>query len=133
MARRALKIALGVGIAAGGLAASKWTDPDVLARVGALAAAKASAAAPESSVFSGPLAAFKPGSVLPVEERVRIRIESDKDMDGARVAVLPGAAAGEVKLRGVVAAHAQRQRAAALAEGTVGVDRVANEIAVPEQ
>ena len=71
--------------------------------------------------------------VLPVEERVRVRIDADKGMDGAVVDVLPGAAAGEVKLRGVVDTPQQRKRAADLAAGTVGVDAVVNEIAVPEE
>ena len=62
-----------------------------------------------------------------------MRIDSDKQMNGARVNVLPGSAAGEVKLRGVVPTPAQRQRAVDLAGATVGVERVVNEIATPEQ
>lgn len=132
MARRTLKLLLGVGVAGGCLAAGKRSDADVLARVGATTAATVRAAVPPASVLAGPFAGLKPGNALPVEERVRVRIDADKEMGGATVAVLPGAAAGEVKLRGVVPTMAQRQRAGTLAEGTVGVDKVANEIAVPE-
>ena len=132
MAARALKVLVGVGVLAGGLAASKRTDAEIVAKVGATAAAKLRAAAPDPAALTAPLAGLRPGSALPVEERVRVRIAADKEMDGAAVEVKVGPAAGEVTLRGLVLTQAQRQRAGSLAEGTVGVAKVANEIAVPE-
>ena len=133
MVRQTLKLTLGIVVVGGCLAVSKKSDADILARVGTVTAAKVRAVAPDAAVVAGPLAGLKPGNALPVEERVRVRIDSDKLMDGDRIDVLPGGAVGEVKLRGVVRSAAQRQLAAALAEGTVGVTGVVNEIAVPEQ
>ena len=69
---------------------------------------------------------------LPVEETVRIRIHSDKLMAGSNVTVLSGSAAGEVQLRGLVKDRSQWSRAAQLAGETAGVEKVINEIAVPE-
>lgn len=129
---RALKLLLGLGVIGGSVAAGKKTDADVLAKVGAVAAAKVKAAVPAAATVAGPFAAFKPGRALPVEERVRVRIDNDTGMNGATVDVVAGPKPGAVKLRGVVPTAALRARAAALAEGTVGVAAVANEIAVPE-
>ena len=133
MAKRAVGVLLGLGALGGGLMASKRGDADVLANVGSVVASRVKAVIPEASWVSAPMAALKPGRVLPVEERVRVRIDSDKGMNGSTVTVVLGATAGEVKLRGVVATSVQRTRAAELAEGTVGVEVVVNEIAVPEQ
>ena len=53
-------------------------------------------------------------------------------MNGATVEVVTGASAGEVKLRGIVSTAVLQKRAVEIAEGTVGVEKVVNEIAVPE-
>ncbi len=132
MAKRILGLVLGLGIVGGALAGSKKSDPDTLARVGEVVGQKVKASLPEASKVVGPLAAFKPGDALPVEEKVRVRIRTDKAMAGADVTVSPGAAAGEVRLRGVATNPAQRRRAGELAEQTAGVEKVVNEIAVPE-
>ena len=132
MTKRILGFVLAVGIVGGALAGSKKSDPDTLARVGEVVGQRVKASMPETSKVAGPLAAFKPGDALPVEETVRIRIHADKKMDGADVTVAPGAAAGEVKLRGVVQNRSQWSRAAELAAETAGVQKVVNEIAVPE-
>jgi hypothetical protein len=124
---------IAAAIVGGALAGSKKTDPDTLARVGEVVGAKVKTALPDSSAVSGPLVAFRPGDVLPVEEKVRLRIRTDKAMDGADVTVAAGSAAGEVRLRGVVRNPDQAQRAVRLAEGTVGVEKVVNELAVPER
>lgn len=130
--KRALVGLVWVGIVGGWAAGGKRSDADVLARVGAVVALTAKAALPDASKVAGPFVAFRPGDVLPVEERVRVRIRTDKAMDGADVTVVPGPAAGEVRLRGIVPTAAHRDRAGDLAAGTVGVDTVTNEIAVPE-
>ena len=121
-----------VGIVGGAIAASKKSDPDTFAQIGQTVGVKVKGSLPDGSTVSGPLVAFKPGDALPVEEKVRMRIHTDKKMEGAEVVVQAGATPGEVKLRGVVANSDQAHRAVRLAEGTVGVESVVNELAVPE-
>jgi BON domain-containing protein len=132
MAKRILGVVLAVAIVGGALAGSKKSDADTLARVGEVVGQRVTASLPEASRVAGPLATFKPGDALPVEETVRIRIHADKMMAGADVTVAPGSAAGEVKLRGLVKDRGQWSRAAELAGETAGVEKVVNEIAVPE-
>jgi hypothetical protein len=132
MAKRVLGFVLAVGIVGGALAGSKKSDPDTLARVGEVVGQRVKASLPEASKVAGPLAALKPGDALPVEEKVRVRIRTDKKMDGADVAVSAGPSAGEVRLRGVVQNRGQWARAAELAGETAGVEKVVNELAVPE-
>jgi osmotically-inducible protein OsmY len=85
---------------------------------------------PENDKLTGPLAAFRAGDVLPVEERVRVRLESDQDLAGAEVSV-QALAGGQVRLKGVVKNEAQKARAAELAAKTVGVSSVVDDLAVP--
>jgi hypothetical protein len=132
MAKRIVGFVLAVGIVGGALAGSKKSDPDTLARVGEVVGQRVKASLPEASKVAGQLAAFRPGDALPVEETVRTRIRADKRMAGAEVMVSAGAAAGEVRLRGVVQNRAQWARAAELAGETAGVEKVVNELAVPE-
>jgi hypothetical protein len=129
--KRAAAAVICFGLLAGTLVLSKPTDLDVLARVGKKAGEKVSAALPDARKVAGPLAAFRAGDALPVEERVRVRIQTDKQMAGADVTVTPTAAVGEVRLRGVVQTDDQKQRAVELAEGTAGVEKVIAELAVP--
>ncbi|MGL6096281.1 MAG: BON domain-containing protein [Fimbriiglobus sp.] len=133
MALSPLKLILGLGVIGGSVAAGKKTDADILAKVGAVAVTKVKAGVPDLAAITGPFAAFKPGRALPVEERVRVRIDNDKTMGGATVDVLAGGHPGEVKLRGVVPTAAERDRAEVLALDTVGVVGVVNEVAVPER
>ena len=132
MWKRVLGVLISVAIVGGAVAGSNKSDPDTLVRVGEVVGKKIKGSLPEASKVAGPFLAFKPGDSLPVEEKVRIRIRADKKMGGADVTVAPGATAGEVKLRGVVAADVQKRLAGELAEGTAGVEKVVNEIAVPE-
>lgn len=130
--QKLLTVGLGLAVAGGVIAGGKKTDPDILAAVGKVTAAKLKAAAPSLPAVGGPLAALRVGDALSVEERVRVRIATDKHMDGADVTVVAGRQAGEVRLRGVVRDVEQSGRAVKLAEATVGVEIVANEMAVPE-
>ena len=70
----------------------------------------------------------------PVVEGTRIGVHDVVGLvlNGATVDVASGATAGEVKLRGIVSTVALQKRAVEIAEGTVGVEKVINEIAVPE-
>jgi osmotically-inducible protein OsmY len=122
-----------LGVLSGVLLGGKASDTEVLARVGRVSGAKVQAALPSASVIAGPFAAFEPGNALPVEEKVRLRIITDKAMAGAEVRVLPGATAGEVRLQGVVPTAGHRSRADALATETAGVTAVRNELATPAE
>lgn len=133
MAKRILGIIFGLAIVGGAIAGSKKSDPDKLAQVGEIVGRKIKGALPEGSKVAGPLVAFKTGDLLPVEEKVRIRIRSDRRMDGAEVQVLHAGATGEVKLRGIVPTAALAARAQEIAADTVGVTKVINELAVPEE
>lgn len=115
------------------VAAGKKSDPDTLARVGEVVGQRAKAALPSGSAVAGPLTAFKVGDRFPLEEQVRVRIQSDKGMAGAKVDVVAGAAAGEVRLRGEVITAWQERHAYRLATETAGVEKVVSEIAVPVQ
>lgn len=129
--RRKLGMFCVVALIVGPLAASKQSDADILARIGAITAQRIQTVLPTPAAIAGPLAALRPGELLPNEERVRIRIHSDRVMEGTDVTVLSGAK-GEIRLRGLVKTAAQRDRAGQLAADTIGVTQVVNEIAVPE-
>ncbi|MFO0848402.1 MAG: BON domain-containing protein [Gemmataceae bacterium] len=132
MVARGVGVVLFAGIVGGALAFSQKTDPDRLAAVGQVVAQKVRGALPDAARVTGPLAALRVGDVLGVEERVRVRIRTDKRMAGAEVYAVPGAAAGEVRLRGLAANADQARRAVLIAESTTGVEKVVSEIAVPE-
>ncbi len=132
MGKKLLGGLLVLAIVGGAVAGGKPTDPEVLARLGAAVAGKVEGAMPSRSQLADPATTFKVGDRLPVEEQVRLRIRSDKSMAGAEVEVLRGANPGEVRLRGVVATAALQLRAAVIASETVGVEKVFNEVAVPE-
>lgn len=132
MGKRIAGVFIVLGIVGGAIGASKRSDADRLAQVGHVVAEKVKSSLPDASKVAGPLVAFKPGDALPVEEKVRTRIRTDKAMEGADVTVAAGTEPGEVRLRGVVQNRGQWSRAADLAKETVGVEKVVNELAVPE-
>ena len=119
-------------IVAGSLAGGKSTDADVLARVGAVVGRKTVAALPDRSNLAGPMTTFRIGDRFPLEERVRMRIQGEKSLNGIEIDVLPGAAPGEVRIRGIVATQAVARKALDIAANTNGVDKVIDEVAVPE-
>lgn len=102
----------------------KRSDADALAAVGQVVADKARAGLPERSPLAGPVTALKPSDRFPLEERVRARIGNDKLTSDGGVDVRPGAAPGEVRLRGTVPSLAAKMRAIELAAETVGVAAV---------
>ena len=114
------------------LVAAKETDGPILAKVGKLAWERTRDSLPNRAKLMAPLAAFRAGDALPVEERVRLRIETDKKLAGIRIEVWPGEKEGEVRLRGVVPGAESRTRIVGIAESTSGVESVVNELAVPE-
>src|SRR5437016_482191 len=114
------------------LVAAKETDGPILAKVGKLAWEKTRDSLPNRAKLTAPLAAFRAGDALPVEERVRLRIETDKKLAGVRVDVWPGEKEGQIRLRGIVTGAEIRSRIMGIAESTSGVESVVNELAVPE-
>jgi hypothetical protein len=114
------------------LVLAKETDGPIISRVSKLAWDKSRESIPARANILAPFAAFRAGDALPVEERVRIRIETDKQLEGIRVEVWPGEKTGVIKLRGVVPGQDWKNRAGSIASSTVGVDTVVNELAIPE-
>jgi osmotically-inducible protein OsmY len=130
--KRFLAASLFLFVLAGTLALSKADDLTILMKAGRKARTQVEAVMPDGRRLAGPLAAFRAGDALPVEERVRVRIRTDKFMAGSDVSVAIAVQPGEVRLRGLVQTGAQRARALELATGTMGVDSVLDELAVPE-
>ena len=131
MGRKFLVVALVVSIVGCTLAMSKPGDAQILTRVGKVAANKIGDALPESSKMAGPVNALRNNDLLPVSERVKLRMRTDKSMEGANILVIVDG--GDVKLRGEVKNASQRIRAVELAQSTSGVDKVTNEIIEPAQ
>lgn len=132
MAARGVGVVVFVGIVGGALAFSQKSDPDRLAAAGQVVAQKVRGALPDVAKVTGPLAALRIGDALGVEERVRVRIRTDKRMTGTDVYAVPGSATGEVRLRGLATNADQARLAVVIAESTTGVEKVVSEIAVPE-
>jgi osmotically-inducible protein OsmY len=107
------------------------SDGDILASVSRLAVEKVRGALPPAEKIAAPVNALRSGLPQRVEDRVRARLEGDKQLSGVEFTV--SADGGAVKLRGVVPNADARKRAVELAETTSGVEKVADELAVPEQ
>ncbi len=100
------------------------SDGDKLARVGWTVAGKVQALIPDRT----PLAAALPGKPQGLEERVRERFKSDKYLAPVPIEVI--AENGSVRLRGQVDDEILKRRAVEIAESTVGVEKVVDEIDV---
>lgn len=113
------------------LVGSKFTaaDGEKLAAVGRLVAGKVRAALP-ADVTANPVGVLRKGLPERVEDRVAARLATDKRLQKIDFAV--SADGGAVTLRGVVPDAAAKRKAVALAENTVGVEKVTDELAVPE-
>lgn len=130
--KRFLAISLFLLVLTGTLALSKADDLSILFKAGRKAREQVTNVMPEGRKLAGPLAAFRAGDALPIEERVRVRIQTDKAMAGADVSVVSTANAGEVRLRGIVLGLGQKAKALELANGTSGVQVVTEELAIRE-
>lgn len=128
--RKPLAVVAFIAVIGGALAGSNRTDADILTRVGRTTAARVKAALPDTSALAGPLVALAPPDLMPVADRVRVRIKTDKLMDGATVAAA-ASADGKVTLTGEVNTADQRLRAVELAQSTAGVTAVENQITEP--
>ena len=131
--RKSITVMAFLTIITGALAGSKQTDAEILTRIGRMTAKKVQAVMPNTSALAGPLVALTPPDMMPVADRVRVRIKTEKIMDGATVTVSAATTtAGDVTvtLRGEVSA-AQRLKAVELAQSTTGVTGVVNELSEP--
>ena len=113
------------------LVGSRFTpaDGDRLAAVSRLTAAKLRDALPTEAALAGPVGAFRRGLPDDAAGRVQARLETDRRLEGLPFTVT--ADGPKVTLRGVVPDAAARRRAVSLAENTVGVVEVVDELAVP--
>ena len=132
MKRKFLVIVMVLSIVGGTLAMSKPGDAQIITRVGQVASSKICEAMPESSKLAGPVNSLRNNDLLPVSERVKVRLRTDKSMDGSNILVIADDR-GEVRLRGDVKNASQRIRAVELAQSTAGVEKVTNEIVEPVQ
>jgi osmotically-inducible protein OsmY len=105
------------------------SDGDKLASVARMTVAKVRDALPPADRVSAPVNALRKELPQRTEDRVRARLEADKQLEGIEFAV--SADGPTVKLRGVVPSAAARQRAVELAGSTVGVEAVVDELAAP--
>ena len=107
----------------------KSSDGDRLAAVARLAGAKFRAAMPPAVSFAAPVDALRKELPTRPEEAVPARLAADKRLVGLNVNVV--VEGGAIKLRGVVPDAKIRKVIVSLAENTVGVEGVVDELAVP--
>ena len=107
----------------------KASDGDRLAAVVRLAGARLRAAMPPAVSFAAPVDALRKELPTRPEEAVRARLAADKRLAGLNVNVV--VEGGAIKLRGVVPDAKTRKVIVSLAENTVGVEGVVDELAVP--
>jgi hyperosmotically inducible periplasmic protein len=105
------------------------SDGDRLAAVARLAGARIRAAMPPAVSFAAPVDALRKELPTRPDDAVRARLAGDKRLVGLNVNVV--AEGDAVKLRGVVPDDAMRKLIVGLAENTVGVEQVIDELAVP--
>lgn len=106
------------------------SDGDRLAAIGRLLARKARGAMPPAEKLAGPLDSIRRGLPTRLEDRVKNRLETDRGLQGVAFSV--SADGDTITLRGVVPDARTRKHAVDLAESTAGVEKVIDELAVPE-
>jgi len=105
------------------------SDGDKLTAVARLVGAKIRAAMPPAVSFAAPVDALRKELPTRPEEVVRARLAVDKRLVGLNVVVI--GEEGAIRLRGVVPDDKSRKVIVSLAQNTVGVERVMDELAVP--
>jgi hyperosmotically inducible periplasmic protein len=105
------------------------SDGDKLAAVARLAGAKIRSAMPPAVNVAAPVDALRRELPMRPEEAVRARLAADKRL--VNVAVTVVADGSVLKLRGVLPDAKTRKIVLSLAENTVGVELVVDELAVP--
>jgi hyperosmotically inducible periplasmic protein len=106
------------------------SDGDHLAAISRLAVAKVRDGLPAAAKMAGPMHALRKELPEGVADRVKDRLVADRRFAGIEFNVT--ADGGIVTLRGVVPDAKAHRQAIVVAENTVGVDRVVDELAVPE-
>ncbi len=107
------------------------SDGDRLATVARLVGAKLRKALPPDVNLAAPVDALRRELPTQPADAVRARIATDRRLSGQPVVVI--GEGSTVRLRGVVVDASRRSAAVALAESTVGVEVVVNELAVPDE
>jgi hyperosmotically inducible periplasmic protein len=108
----------------GPLAGCDRADGDRLARAGRRAALNVQALVPERTPFADAINLPKNATAV---ERVRARFQSDRSLGSLAIEI--AGSDGVVRLKGQIADQAIRQRAIDMAEATVGVEKVIDELA----
>lgn len=130
MSQQHVGVGLLVCVVAVALAAGKPTDPDTLAAVGQVVGRKAYEALPDRSKVVAPLSTLRIAERLPLDEQIRNRLQTDKLLAGSAIDVQVTPGSGEVRVKGSVGTVAQQLRVFELADATVGVTRVVNDVTV---
>ena len=117
-------------IVGGTLAGSHLGDADVLTRVGRKATDQILAVLPERSRVAGPFARIPITDFVGLEEKIRARFRTDVLLEQSNLTITVTESA--VKLAGRLDSAVARDRAVQLAQSTVGVSKVEQEIAVPD-
>jgi hyperosmotically inducible periplasmic protein len=109
----------------------KASDGEKLAAVSRLSAAKVRNALPPSLNVSAPVDALRKELPTRPDDAVRARLTADKRFAGVEFKVT--AEGNVVTLRGVVPDARVKRLAVGVAENTVGVEKVVDELAVPTE
>lgn len=107
------------------------SDGDRLASVGRLAVKKVRVALPPPEKLAGPFQLLRREIPERIEDKVRARLESDSRFQGLKFEVT--ANGSEVTIRGVMPDAKTRRIALGIAEHTAGVEKVVDELAVPDR
>ena len=108
----------------------KPSDGDKLAAVSRLAVGKLRDALPPTARVAGPVNALRRELPERIEDKVKARLEADNRLEGV---VFDVSSEGNiVTLRGVLPSAKSRRTALSIAEHTLGVEKVIDELAVPE-
>lgn len=107
------------------------SDGDKLAAVSRLTARKIQAALPPGVNVAAPIEALRKGLPTHADDAVRTRLAADKRFVGVEFKVT--AEGNVVTLRGVVPDARIKRLAVGVAENTVGVEKVVDELAIPAE
>jgi hyperosmotically inducible protein len=106
------------------------SDGDKLASIAKIAGLKLRNALPQTVNLTNPIEALRKELPTRPEDAVRSRLTADKRLIGVNVTVTVEGTA--LKLRGVVPDIKTRKIVVGLAENTVGIEQVVDELAMPE-
>jgi osmotically-inducible protein OsmY len=106
------------------------SDGDKLAAALRLASAKVRNILPPALNLASPIDALRRELPTRPEDAVRSRLSADKRLAEVKVSVV--AEGNAIKVRGVVPDARTRKLVLSLAENTIGVEQVVDELAVPE-